>query len=243
MARHLVPVLRRRPQSSCRSARPQAAKPWPPVSRTAVGDLDLRQERVTKVSSRVVVVLVAAFILASSTVAWAKGGGHSSGGHSSFSAGSHSSSHSSSTFSSGSHSSSSSSTSHSSGTGSHSGASVHVHGYTRKDGTYVAPYTRHEPGGGHSTTSTHASSPWHPPSSLGTSEATSSHSHGHAKRSETERHAFMHTHPCPSTVKTSGACPGYVVDHITPLKRGGADLPSNMQWQTVQQGKAKDKWE
>jgi len=37
--------------------------------------------------------------------------------------------------------------------------------------------------------------------------------------------------------------PGYVVDHIIPLKRGGADAPSNMQWQTIAEGKAKDKWE
>jgi len=35
----------------------------------------------------------------------------------------------------------------------------------------------------------------------------------------------------------------YVVDHVTPLKRGGADLPSNMQWQTKQAAKAKDKSE
>ena len=27
--------------------------------------------------------------------------------------------------------------------------------------------------------------------------------------------------------------PGYVVDHIIPLKRGGADAPWNMQWQTI----------
>jgi hypothetical protein len=34
--------------------------------------------------------------------------------------------------------------------------------------------------------------------------------------------------------------PGYVVDHIIPLKRGGADAPWNMQWQTIAAGKAKD---
>ena len=34
--------------------------------------------------------------------------------------------------------------------------------------------------------------------------------------------------------------PGYVVDHIIPLKRGGADEPWNMQWQTIAAGKAKD---
>lgn len=37
--------------------------------------------------------------------------------------------------------------------------------------------------------------------------------------------------------------PGHVVDHIKPLACGGADAPSNMQWQTVAAGKAKDKWE
>jgi hypothetical protein len=36
---------------------------------------------------------------------------------------------------------------------------------------------------------------------------------------------------------------GYVVDHIRPLACGGADEPSNMQWQTVAEAKAKDKWE
>ena len=34
-----------------------------------------------------------------------------------------------------------------------------------------------------------------------------------------------------------------MVDHIIPLACGGADGPSNMQWQTVAESKAKDKWE
>jgi hypothetical protein len=34
-----------------------------------------------------------------------------------------------------------------------------------------------------------------------------------------------------------------VIDHIRPLKRGGADAPSNMQWQTTAAAKAKDKIE
>jgi hypothetical protein len=31
--------------------------------------------------------------------------------------------------------------------------------------------------------------------------------------------------------------PGHVVDHIVPLACGGADAPSNMQWQTVEEAK------
>jgi hypothetical protein len=50
-------------------------------------------------------------------------------------------------------------------------------------------------------------------------------------------------HPCPSTGSTAGACPGYVVDHIVPLKRGGADSPENMQWQTRAEARAKDRVE
>jgi hypothetical protein len=30
---------------------------------------------------------------------------------------------------------------------------------------------------------------------------------------------------------------------VVPLKRGGADAPGNMQWQTIQAAKAKDKIE
>ena len=54
---------------------------------------------------------------------------------------------------------------------------------------------------------------------------------------------FEKSHPCPSTGRTSGACPGYVVDHVRPLKRGGADRPENMQWQTKEDAKRKDKTE
>ena len=37
--------------------------------------------------------------------------------------------------------------------------------------------------------------------------------------------------------------PGYVIDHIIPLKRGGCDSVDNMQWQTKEEAKEKDKWE
>ena len=62
-------------------------------------------------------------------------------------------------------------------------------------------------------------------------------------RSSSAKRAFRAQHPCPGTGQTIGACPGYVIDHISPLCAGGADLPSNMQWQTSEAGKAKDKLE
>ena len=67
--------------------------------------------------------------------------------------------------------------------------------------------------------------------------------HGRIKRSSVAKHEFQKRHPCPSTGKASGSCPGYVIDHVKPLKRGGADSPSNMQWQTKQAAKEKDKTE
>ncbi len=62
-------------------------------------------------------------------------------------------------------------------------------------------------------------------------------------RSPTPRSAFMRAHPCPCTGNTSGACPGYVVDHAKPLACGSTDRPSNMQWQRATAGKAKDRVE
>jgi hypothetical protein len=62
-------------------------------------------------------------------------------------------------------------------------------------------------------------------------------------RSASVKREFQLTHPCPLTGRTSGACPGYVKDHVKPLSCGGPDAVSNMQWQIRAEAKAKDKWE
>jgi hypothetical protein len=60
---------------------------------------------------------------------------------------------------------------------------------------------------------------------------------GRIKNSMTARNDFMKSTGYPNGRK------GYVVDHILPLECGGADAPSNMQWQTVEEAKIKDKTE
>jgi len=61
--------------------------------------------------------------------------------------------------------------------------------------------------------------------------------YGHIKRNPQAKRQFMKETGYPK------GRPGYVVDHIVPLKRGGADHLSNMQWQTKEAAKAKDRWE
>ena len=56
--------------------------------------------------------------------------------------------------------------------------------------------------------------------------------HDRIARSAKARDTFKHAHPCPSTGRKSGACPGYVIDHVVPLCAGGPDAPVNMQWQS-----------
>lgn len=63
------------------------------------------------------------------------------------------------------------------------------------------------------------------------------------RRSTAARNAFRRSHPCPATGDTTGPCKGCVVDHVIALRCGGRDDPSNMQWQTTADAKAKDRIE
>lgn len=64
-----------------------------------------------------------------------------------------------------------------------------------------------------------------------------------ASRSGAAKAEFKRLNPCPANGHRSGPCQGYEIDHVTPLKCGGADHRTNMQWLTVQDHKAKTKRE
>lgn len=173
-------------------------------------------------------VLAASLALSPLAIARGHGGSHSGGSHT----------HSSHSHSSGSHSHSSGShSSHASGRHSHSEGS---HNKTSHSSHAPRTHTSHAklsiPRSQHSTTqTTHHNSNY--------AQGVTRDSHGKIARSQTAKNDFKKSHPCPSTGKSSGACSGYVIDHVKPLKRGGADAPSNMQWQTKEAAKQKDKTE
>jgi hypothetical protein len=93
-------------------------------------------------------------------------------------------------------------------------SATEVRGYTRHDGVQVKPH--------HRITRDH---------------------HGKIKRSHSAKKDFQRTTPCPANGSNHGPCGGYVIDHKIPLACGGADHPSNMQWQTIAEAKKKDRQE
>jgi hypothetical protein len=62
-----------------------------------------------------------------------------------------------------------------------------------------------------------------------------------ATRSPAVKAEFRRLHPCPSTGKTRGACPGWEVEHSVPLCLGGpaVDTYSNLRWMRVEDHKRK----
>ncbi|HTM04157.1 MAG TPA: HNH endonuclease signature motif containing protein [Vicinamibacterales bacterium] len=122
-----------------------------------------------------------------------------------------------------------------------SGGTVHVKGYTKKDGIHVNGHDRKPPKSKGTTSSGTSSKTSAKHTSKAPAVVTASgverDEHGRIKRSEFAKHAFEVQSGYPH------GRPGYVVDHIRPLACGGADDASNMQWQTVVEAKAKDKYE
>lgn len=107
---------------------------------------------------------------------------------------------------------------------------VHVKGYTKKDGTVVAPHDRQAQKSGDAKASAPSTTPT-------TSTTVARDAKGRIQRSDAARHAFARHTGYPN------GRPGYIIDHIIPLACGGADAPSNMQWQTTADAKAKDRTE
>jgi len=126
--------------------------------------------------------------------------------------------------------SSSHSKTHSSSSKSSAAKTVHVRSYTKKDGTVVKSYDRRPAGSKENVASPHPT--------VGSSASPALRdSNGRIQRKAAAKEAFERQTGYPH------GRPGYVVDHIKPLACGGADDPSNMQWQTIANAKAKDKVE
>ena len=136
----------------------------------------------------------------------------------------------------GSPTSSSSKTASSKSTKSTSGKTVHVKEYKRKDGTVVKAHDRAVPGTTAKATPSIkvASGKARIPKK---STVAQRNANGRIARSATAKKTFM-----TKTGYAKGRT-GYVVDHIVPLECGGADIPSNMQWQPIQEAKIKDRTE
>jgi len=118
---------------------------------------------------------------------------------------------------------------------------VKVKGYLKKDGTYVAPHYRSAPRRGQRIKSVNFSSPKNSlaPRSSKKIKGTpySSVAGNRTERSQAKKREFL---------KSRGYDvnpPGYEVDHVVPLSKGGADEPYNMQLLSEEAHKQKTKSE
>ncbi len=71
---------------------------------------------------------------------------------------------------------------------------------------------------------------------------------GSIKRSTAVLNAFKRIHPCPANGMTTGACPGWALNHTVPLSCGGCDSVSNLDWmpdeiKSCAQPWCRDRWE
>ena len=120
---------------------------------------------------------------------------------------------------------------------SHSTPSASTSPHLKKDGTpdmrYKSNKTRHlmqkPPGSTHGSSSAYKTYHY--------SYVVKRDAKGKIERSHAARVSFMKKTGYPH------GRPGYVIDHIIPLKKGGCDCTGNMQWQTVADAREKDKWE
>ncbi len=119
------------------------------------------------------------------------------------------------------------------GASSHGGAKAsHVKASPKSTGTRAAARARKSAAPPHTKPApAHRTPPASPTAPVARDER------GRIQRSEAARHAFARQTGYPN------GRPGYVIDHIKPLACGGADAPSNMQWQTAAAAKMKDKVE
>jgi len=73
-----------------------------------------------------------------------------------------------------------------------------------------------------------------------------------SQRDRSVRDAFQRENPCPNKQAqirpgtaggTRGACPGYQVDHRQSICSGGRDIVANLQWLSVEDHKAKTRFD
>lgn len=65
---------------------------------------------------------------------------------------------------------------------------------------------------------------------------------GSILRSVAVLRAFQRIHPCPETGKTTGACPGWALNHVIPLACGGCDSVANLDWMPDEIKSCREPW-